>query len=253
MIKVVIIGSGNLASHLIHEFQKSNRIHLVQVYNRNIDKIQYLKNQVAITSKIADLKDADIYILAISDNAISEFSKKLVLKNKLVVHTSGGLHLNNLKSDSDKGVFYPLQTFSKNKKVEFSSIPICIEANEQKDIILLEKLAKSISTKCYSINSKQRKSLHVSAVFVNNFVNHLYHIGNEICKEQNIPFELLLPLIEETATKIQSLPPIDAQTGPAKRNDTKTIEEHLALLNANQQNIYKLLTNSITTTYGKKL
>lgn len=253
MIKVVILGGGNLAFHLINEFQKSTEIQLVQVYNRSIEKLDYLKNKVSIISKISDLKDADIYIIAISDNAISEFSKELSLKNKLVVHTSGALAINNLKSHSNKGVFYPLQTFTKNKNINFSTIPICIEASTEQDLLLLEKLAKSISEKCYNVNSKQRKSLHVSAVFVNNFVNHLYFIGNEICKQQNVSFDILLPIINETASKINSLPPFQAQTGPAKRNDTKTIQEHLALLSDNQQNIYKLLTNSISNTYGKKL
>jgi len=171
----------------------------------------------------------------------------------LVVHTSGAADLIELKSVSRKGVFYPLQTFSKNKEIDFSSIPICIEAENKNDLVLLETLALAISKKCHPINSVQRKSLHVSAVFVNNFVNHLYTIGSEICIENGLPFDLLIPIIQETSNKIQDLSPFDAQTGPAKRSDTKTIKDHLSILNKNQQEIYILLTNSIIKTYGEKL
>ncbi|MFA5298699.1 MAG: DUF2520 domain-containing protein, partial [Lutibacter sp.] len=180
-------------------------------------------------------------------------SSALNLKNKLVVHTSGSMAMEELKSNSNKGVFYLLQTFSKERKINFSTVPICIEAETEKDLLLLETLAKSISKNCYRIDSNQRKSLHVAAVFVNNFVNHLYQIGHEICAENKVPFEILLPLIKETADKITTLPPFEAQTGPAKRNDTKTIEKHKKMLTKNQKKIYTLFTKSICNTYGEKL
>lgn len=253
MIKVVLLGGGNLAFHLTNQFLKSSKVDLVQVYNRSIDKIDYLKEKTTITNKIVDLKDADVYIICVSDNVISELSKQLNFTNKLVAHTSGALNMNFLKSKSQKGVFYPLQSFSKEKEVDFLNIPICIEATNEKDEKLLFELGNAIATNCYSINSAQRKYLHVSAVFVNNFTNHLYTIGNEICTSQNIPFEILSPLIKETATKIDHLSPLNAQTGPAKRGDSKTIETHLSLISDNQQKIYKLLTQSIIDTHGKKL
>ena len=253
MIKVVILGGGNLAFHLTNQFLESSKVNLVQVYNRSIDKIDYLKEKTTITNKISELKDADVYIICVSDNVISELSEKLNFTDKLVVHTSGALDMSFLKSKSQKGVFYPLQSFSKEKEVDFLSIPICIEATNKKDEELLFELGKTISTNCYSISSEQRKYLHVSAVFVNNFTNHLYTIGNEICESQNIPFEILTPLIKETASKIDYLAPLNAQTGPAKRGDSETISTHLSLINDNQQKIYKLLTQSIKDTYGKKL
>ena len=253
MIKVVILGGGNVAFHLTSHLLKNTAIEVVQVYNKSIEKIQYLKDHTSITSKLSDLKDAEIYIICISDDAISKLSSKLNLKNKLVVHTSGGVAMNELRSTSNKGVLYPLQSFSKERKIDFLEIPICIEAATDTDLKLLETLAKSISKNTYKINSQQRKSLHVAAVFVNNFVNHLYQIGNEICIENDVPFKILQPLIYETATKIASLTPFEAQTGPAKRNDTKTIEKHKAMLPLNQQEIYTLLTKSISKTYGKKL
>jgi predicted short-subunit dehydrogenase-like oxidoreductase (DUF2520 family) len=158
-----------------------------------------------------------------------------------------------LDSKHRKAVFYPLQTFTKNKPIDFSEIPICLETQHQSDYKILETVAKSISQKVFSINSEQRKALHVSAVFVNNFVNHLYQIGNEICIENNIDFEILKPLILETAKKIETLSPKQAQTGPAKRNDNATIESHLAfLIDENQKEIYKILTQSIQEN-GKKL
>ena len=186
-----------------------------------------------------------MYIIAISDDAISQFSKKLNLKNKLVVHTSGSVQLDDLNCNANKGVFYPLQSISKHKKINFKKIPICLEAENKIDYSILEKVAKSISKKVFPINSEQRKKLHVAAVFVNNFTNHLYKIGNDICKVNNIDFEILKPLINETAHKIKKLTPSEAQTGPALRNDVKTLSNHLELLNKNQKEIYNVLTKSI--------
>jgi predicted short-subunit dehydrogenase-like oxidoreductase (DUF2520 family) len=139
-----------------------------------------------------------------------------------------------------------LQSFSKNKAVDFKNIPICLETESELEYYFLEKIAKTISDKIYNINSLQRKSLHVSAVFVNNFVNHLYQIGNDICNENNVDFDILKPLILETANKIIEISPKSAQTGPAKRKDSVVIEQHLDFLkDENQQNIYKILTQSI--------
>lgn len=253
MINIVILGGGNVAWHLTNALLKNDVVNVVQVYNRSIEKISCFKNSTSITNNLSELKDADIYILSVSDNAISELSSALNLKNKLVVHTSGSMAMDELKSTSKKGVFYLLQTFSKEREIDFSTVPICIEAETDADLQLLETLANTISKNCYRINSNQRKSLHVAAVFVNNFVNHLYHIGHEICEQNKVPFEILLPLILETANKITTLPPLEAQTGPAKRNDTKTIEKHTAMLAKNQQEIYTLLTKSIYNTYGEKL
>ncbi|NEW78169.1 MAG: DUF2520 domain-containing protein [Gelidibacter sp.] len=253
MIDIVILGGGNVAYHLTNALLKNDAVHVVQVYNRSLEKISCFKNNTSITDNLSDLKEADIYILAVSDNAISTLSSALKFKNKLVVHISGSMAMDELKSGSKKGVFYLLQSFSKERKIDFSNVPVCIEAETEKDLHLLETLAKSMSKNCYRINSYQRKSLHVAAVFVNNFVNHLYHIGHEICEQNKVPFEILLPLILETANKITTLSPLEAQTGPAKRNDTKTIEKHLAMLPKTQQEIYTLLTKSIQNTYGEKL
>jgi predicted short-subunit dehydrogenase-like oxidoreductase (DUF2520 family) len=249
MIKVILLGSGNVATHLFQAFSKANGVEVVQVFSRTISKDF---PETLQTSDFSKITEADVYIICVLDSAISSVSSQLLFENRLVVHTSGSSDLNLLDSKNNKGVFYPLQTFTKNKAVDFSEIPICLETETDSDFKLLEKIAKSISKNVYVISSEQRKALHVSAVFVCNFTNHLYTIGNTICKENNIPFEILQPLIKETAEKIQSLSPSEAQTGPAVRNDKKTIEKHIDFLtNENQKEIYKILTKSIQN--GEKL
>ncbi len=233
MISVVVIGRGNVATHLNNAFLKADDVIVTQINSR----------------KLENIPKADVTIIAVSDDAISEVSSKI--KNSFVVHTSGASDLKLLKNSKRKGVFYMLQTFSKDKEVTFSEIPFCLEAENESDFVLLEKLAKSIGKKVYDVNSEQRKALHVAAVFVNNFTNHLYKIGNDICNEHNVPFEVLQPLINETASKIETLSPEEAQTGPAIRNDKNTIKNHLELLNKNQQKIYKTITKSIQN--GNKL
>lgn len=257
MTKVIIIGSGNVAQHLIEAFQNPENsvaeIELVQVFSRQSGSVAHLVESDRITNDLENLAEAELYIIAVSDDAIAEISSALPFKNRLVVHTSGSVPLNVLDEDNRKGVFYPLQTFTKNKPVDFKTIPICLESENATDYQLLDKVAKSISEKVFAINSDQRKALHVSAVFVNNFTNHLYHIGQEICQEHQVPFEILKPLIAETANKIMVLSPEEAQTGPAKRNDTATIEAHEAFLsNENHLKLYKILTQSIQEN-GKKL
>ncbi|MFQ6599576.1 Rossmann-like and DUF2520 domain-containing protein [Flavobacterium sp. C3NV] len=246
MIRITIIGSGNVAQHLIKAFTKSELVEIVQVYARKKEALSSLIEFDKITSDFEELQESDLYIIAVSDKAIADVSKQLPFQNRIVVHTSGAASLDVLDTKNRKGVFYPLQTFSKNKEIDFSIIPLCLEAENTFDFRVLETVAKSISNAVFAINSDQRKALHVAAVFVNNFTNHLYHMGQEICEEHQVPFEILKPLIQETAEKINTLNPGDAQTGPAKRNDLVTIDAHLAYLTSeNQKNIYKLITQSI--------
>ena len=243
MIKVMLIGSGNVATHLFQAFSKATEVEVVQVYSRTISNDFPKSIQ---TSDFTQILEADVYIISVSDNAIAEVSNQLLFENRLVVHTSGSTDFEVLNPKNKRGVFYPLQTFSKNKTVDFSEIPICLETENTLDFEMLEKLAKSISKSVNKIDGKQRKALHVSAVFVCNFVNHLYEIGNEICAENNIPFEILQPLIGETAQKIKTLSPKEAQTGPAVRHDSKTIEKHIDFLtDESRKELYKILTKSI--------
>lgn len=257
MIKISIIGSGNVAQHLITTFQDLEKlgteVELVQAFSRKRESLTHLLPFEKITTNFDDLQEVDVYLVAVSDDAIEKLSEQLPFKNRLVVHTSGSMPLTILKDNNRKGVFYPLQSFTKGKAVDFKNIPICVESENGTDFKLLEKIARAISDKVYAINSEQRKALHVAAVFVNNFTNHLYAIGNDICQKNQIPFDILKPLMEETVQKLQTLSPSEAQTGPAIRHDEKTIAAHEAFLeNENQLNLYKILTQSIQEN-GKKL
>jgi len=227
MISVLLIGKGNVATHLRNTFLSIDNIVFTQISSRDLTNIP----------------KADITIIAVTDDAIAEVSSKI--KNPLVVHTSGACSINELKNTTNKGVFYMLQTFSLEKKVELNEVPFCLEAENKNDEDQLKELANLLSKKIYTVKSEQRKALHVAAVFVNNFTNYMYKIGNDICKEHQVPFDILLPLIKETASKIETLLPEKAQTGPAIRNDKKTIKNHLDLLNIEQQKIYKMITKSI--------
>lgn len=253
MIRLSIIGSGNVAQHLISVFSKAAEIELVQVFARKTESVSHLISSDKITSDFNDIKLVDVTIIAVTDDAIKEVSGQLPFENQLVVHTSGSLAMEALNDKNRKGVFYPLQTFSKSKEIDFKVIPICLEAENETDLQTLEILAKTISNSVANINSEQRKALHIAAVFVSNFTNHLYQIAHDICVENKISFDILKPLIQETANKILTLPPVDAQTGPAKRKDTQTINTHLSFLSdENQKEIYKILTKSIIDN-GKKL
>lgn len=253
MLKVIILGIGNVGFNLATEILNTASAQLIQVYNRSLKPLEYFKEKIAITNDLTKLKQADIYIICTSDKAIEKISNNLPKTNAVIVHTSGSTNINTLDKHKNYGVFYPLQTFSKHQKVNFKQIPICIEANSNKTLSTLKRLAESISDKIYNINSQQRFEVHKAAVFVNNFVNHLYYIGEQICENNDIDAEILHPLIQETVKKVETMSAYDAQTGPARRGDSKTIENHLSDLAANHKEIYKLLSQSIAKTYGKKL
>ena len=249
MTTVILLGYGNVGQQIYRVMQASKSISIVQVYNRS--HIETLST--AQTQNISELKKADVYIIAVPDDAIQSLSEQLTVSNSLVVHTSGGVAMGVLSSNNRKGVFYPLQTFSETREVDFKKVPICIEATTKTDIALLQKLGEALSKNVVEISSEKRSALHLAAVFVNNFTNHLYAMASEISEAKNIDFSLLKPLIEETAAKIETLAPKEAQTGPALRNDTSTIKSHLKLLkDLNQKELYKQLTNSIKKYHNTK-
>jgi predicted short-subunit dehydrogenase-like oxidoreductase (DUF2520 family) len=254
MIRVIILGAGNVAQHLFTAFYEHKSVEVVQCYNRKGKRLHPNQKENTITQDLNTLKEADVYILAVSDDAIEEVSNLLPFNNKFIVHTSGSVPMNTLNSNHRRGVFYPLQTFSEDTVVDFASIPFCLEAEYEENMIFLKKLTSTLSKKIYEVSSEQRNVLHVSAVFVNNFTNHLFSIANDICNNYNIPFEILRPLVLETAQKATKMNPDLAQTGPAIRNDSKTIKRHLKILtDTTQQEIYKTLTKAIQSKYGKKL
>ena len=254
MIRVFIIGSGKVAQHLIKAFATTPAINLVQAYARRPQQLAQLLPLDKITDNFTNLAEADVYIISVSDDAIANVASQLPFSNKLVVHTSGSVGLEQLDPKNNRGVFYPLQTFSKNKEVDFTTVPFCLETEREQDYSLLNTLANSLSNSVYNIDTIQRQSLHVAAVFVSNFTNHMYTIGNQLCNENNIPFDILKPLIQETANKINTLSPLEAQTGPAIRKDIKTLQKHIDFLqDENQKAIYKMLTQSIQKAHEQKL
>lgn len=254
MIKVVLLGTGNVATHLFEAFRDSENIKVIQVYNHSSDSLSAFEGKANTTTSLSSLVDADLYLLALKDDVIADIASKLSGKKALIAHTSGSVALNALQPCSRRGVFYPLQTFSKSRELSQTDIPFCLEAAEKEDLEILKRLAKEISGKAFEVSSEQRKKLHLAAVFVCNFVNHLYAIGEDICNTNDLPFEILQPLIQETAAKVSHASPFLMQTGPAKRNDTSTIEAHLSLI-ASEENkeIYKLLTKAIQSQHGKEL
>ena len=246
-LKIVIVGAGNVAWHLGKELQKYDQ-EILQVYNRSVEPAISLARKLDsdFTTRIDDLNtEADLYIIAVKDSAIAQVSESLLLKNKLVVHTSGAIEKDCIKQERN-GVFYPLQTFSKEKKLNFKNIPFCIEASKSEDFNTLMRLATLLSPKVYNINSHQRKVLHIAAVFACNFSNFMYMIADDILQKEKIPLDILQPLIKETASKINKLKPKDVQTGPAVRKDKSTINTHLDYLDEGAHfEIYKMLTQTI--------
>ncbi len=248
--KIVIIGAGNVGTQLGLAFKKSKHT-IVQVYSKHKSSASKLAhslncNYTNYPEKIDTT--ATIYIIAVKDDSIIEVANLLRLKDKIIIHTSGSVEMTILKHASKNfGVFYPLQTFSKNNNVDFKIIPICIEANNTGTFKILQTLAKSISNNVQKINSEQRKTIHLAAVFACNFSNHLYTIASSILTSANISFDILKPLIEETAKKIKNTHPAEVQTGPAVRNDTKTIKHHLKMLSNKKEykKIYTLMSKSI--------
>lgn len=254
MIKVALMGTGNVARHLFDAFMEHGSIEVVQVLGRRNESLEYFIKRAKVAVADQFLEKADVYILAISDDSISQVARSLGNLDGILAHTSGSAPLEALPKTGRRGVFYPLQTFTKDFSVDFSKIPFCVEAENEKDTALLVQLASTLSDHVVEIDSDQRKGLHLAAMFTNNFVNHLYYIGQQICKEHHLPFEILLPLIQETTRKLEKLSPLDAQTGPARRRDTTTISRHLEMLkDSDYKEIYIQLTNSIQKTYGQKL
>ncbi len=254
-MKVTLIGAGNVGWHLGRKLRDSG-IEIVQVFSRQASKAADLARQIGAkpTHRLEEITaGADLYLLAVADDAIGEVASFLTahgLERHLLAHTSGATPM-NVFQNARHGVFYPLQTFSKNRESDFSQIPFCIDAGSDVDRELLYLLAGRLSPKVYNIDDAQRAALHVAAVFVNNFSNYLFHIGHEILEKNKLPFELLLPLIRETVGKLDSGTPYQMQTGPARRRDQETIRRHLELLKDEQQfrYLYEILTDNIFKTY----
>jgi predicted short-subunit dehydrogenase-like oxidoreductase (DUF2520 family) len=254
MLRIVLLGTGNLASHLFEAFTASEAASVVQIFGRNKENLALFGEKVEITSDAAKLQQADIYICAVSDDAIETVARYPQQQDSIIVHCSGAVPITALPKNRKRGVFYPLQSFSRGRKVDFSRIPICVEAESKEVQEVLLSLGKGISDDCVLIDSDQRKTLHLAAVFVNNFTNHLFYRASAICTKNKLPFRLLQPLIEETVSKLGTLSPFEAQTGPARRGDLSTQQKHLKLMtDIRDQEIYRIISKAIQETYGNEL
>jgi len=245
-----VIGSGNVASHLAKQlFACGYSINCV--FSRDLDNAKRLAEQVnaKAVDKIEMIFPADFYLFSVKDDAYREIIDAFPKTTAVCVHTSGSLEMNILSKLSDnQGVLYPFQTLTKGKEISFQKVPLCIEASNELTLNVLSDMARDFKSPCYQINSQQRAYLHLCGVFASNFTNAMYGIAEQIAQTQQIDFEIIKPLIVETARKIEILSPAAAQTGPAKRNDQTILQKHLELLtNPQWKEIYKLVSDSIKT------
>jgi len=249
-MRITIIGSGNVATHMAAALKNAGH-NIVQVYSRDMQNAALLAYHVKAepTDDIQEINnETDVFIIAVKDEVIGILAEQLAKHDKLIIHTSGATDLYALLAFTDKaGVLYPLQTFSKVKEVNFRLVPLCIEGADASITHQIEELAQSISNNIYRVDSPQRKILHLAAVFACNFPNYLYEVARQLLDAKGLDFELLRPLILETAQKVQERLPAQVQTGPAVRNDTGTMDAHLKLLaeTPHLQQIYTMLSQGI--------
>lgn len=249
-MKVSFIGSGNVATHLAKGCA-SNGIIVKEIYSKSFENAKSLADQcgaLAINQLDQFSTDIDFIIISVTDNAVPEISFKIKNINIPVVHTSGSTSINVLESEYHSyGVLYPLQTFSKNKELNIKDVPFFLEASSDELYSSLLKFCSMLGANAKRADSIQRLNLHIAAVFACNFSNHMYVIAEELMKRHKLDFELLKPLILETAQKIQSMSPISAQTGPASRKDNITIDKHLDALQAEKRffELYKAISEDI--------
>ena len=246
MKSIILVGSGNVATHLGIALQNYN-YKILQVYSRSIENAKKLaqKLNTNFTNDLTQLKTADLIIVSVNDDAISTVLSKL--KNTAIVHTSGSVGMDVFEPNfSDFGVFYPLQTFNKDIDLAISEIPFCIEGSSKAFEKQLVEIAKNLSSNVITMNVAQRKQLHIAAVFACNFINQMFSIADDLLTKKDIDFKILLPLIKQTIAKLNTNKPKAVQTGPAKRKDLQTIKNQINLLEDDDlRNIYKLITNQI--------
>lgn len=255
--RIAFIGSGNVAWHLAPALENAGHV-VVEVYSRNKKNAEKLVDRLYQAEVKSDLdfsnSTAEFFIISVTDDVISEVAQEMALpEGAIVAHTSGGQSLGELGYTASEyiGVFYPLQTFSKSKKVDLKTVPICIEAEDEYTESYLLEVAKTISKNVQLVSSADRKALHVAAVFACNFTNHCLMLSEQILNAKKLDFEILKPLIIETINKSLELGPANAQTGPAKRHDFQTLDHHMEFLEMNEElaELYRLFSQNIVDNY----
>ncbi len=254
MIRIGLIGTGNVAVALAREILDQENLTLVQLIGRDQKKLPKDLFAVPFSNQFNTLSSCEVILIAVSDHAIQEVSNQLPLTNAVVAHTSGASSMDLLGRHNNRGVFYPLQTFSKQRQLNWSKIPILWEGNNRQVNETLETFSQMISPNATQSDEKQRLSMHLAAVLVNNFTNHLYAEAHRFCKSKHVNFELLLPLIEETTGKIKQQDPSKSQTGPASRGDMETIQRHKMVPMTEQlSDIYSLFTSQLLNRKNEKI
>jgi len=250
MKDIILVGSGNVATCLGIALQNCN-YNIVQVYSRSIENAKKLaqKLNTDFTNDLTQLKSSDLIIVSVNDDAISTVLSKL--KNTAIAHTSGSVEMDVFKPRfSDFGVFYPLQTFNKDIECIISEIPFCIEGNSKAFEKELLAIANDLSSNVITMNSAQRKQLHIAAVFACNFSNQMFSLADDLLAARNIDFKILLPLINQTIAKLNTNKPKTVQTGPAIRKDMHVIQEHINLIQQEDiKELYQKISNNIIKTH----
>lgn len=254
-MKVVFVGAGNVATHLARELYR-NSFDIIQVYSRTMESASALAQEINATSitNLASIDNsADLYVFSLKDSVLEDIVSQIAPNNGLWIHTAGSIQQEVFqKYTSRYGVFYPFQTFSKGRGIDWRKVPVFIEANKPENLDILKNIAEKISGKVAELSSQDRKYVHLTGVFACNFTNHMYALSKQFLNHVDLPFEVSLPLIDETAAKVHDLSPEQAQTGPAVRYDKNVIDKHLDLIDdKNIRQIYKLISENIYKTNKK--
>jgi predicted short-subunit dehydrogenase-like oxidoreductase (DUF2520 family) len=254
---VVLLGAGNLAWHFGHWFE-SVGVKVVQVFSRTPKAGEGLAAELktGYTNRLDLLvSDADLYLLAVTDDAIPSLVRQSVFGHRFVLHAAGSVPMEVFSEKlKNFGVLYPLQTFTHGKQLDFNEIPLFIEANNARNLEKLNVLAHKLSGRVYTVDSEKRAYLHLAAVIASNFTNHMFAVTDHLLKERNLSFELLKPLILETISKALQMPPLQAQTGPAVRGNLQVIEKHMAILDGHPEikELYRVISESIMRMNSKE-
>jgi predicted short-subunit dehydrogenase-like oxidoreductase (DUF2520 family) len=260
-VSVSFIGAGNLAWHLAPALDNAGYV-VKEVYSRDARNAEALVEKLYEAEVKTDLdfsnSSSSVFVITVPDDAIGEIAQEIALPgDAILVHTSGsqGVSILAYAATPNLGVFYPLQTFTMNRKVEFNSIPIFIESETTAGEKVLMAMAKSVSKNVHKITPEERQALHVAAVFASNFTNHMLYLAQEIMKENSLSFEWLKPLITEMITKSLSIGPENAQTGPARRGDLETLDRHMDFLKDDEavSELYKIISQDIVDRYTRDL
>lgn len=256
-LRTVIIGSGNVASAVAPALEKAGAIDVMQVYSPTARHAGLLAAKLAHAEPVSEPGDvavgAELYLVAVKDDAIATLAGTFGMRGGVWLHTSGGVDCRELAPvTADYGVFYPLQTFSKGVDVDFAGVPVFIEGSTVHAYAVAERLGRSLSEKVYQADGRRRSQLHAAAVFACNFTNHMWAIADDVLRrETGTDLTVLRPLLEETMRKALSMRPADGQTGPARRGDRGVIERHKSLLKPDEAEIYELMSQHIMDYYER--